>query len=400
MSAELIQFLCILAAVASGWLIGYFYRPKWRHAKKNDDNASSYYKGLNYLLSEQAGAAVMTVINELPVNIETLPTHLALGNLMRSKGEVDGAIRIHQNLLSRPSLPRDKLYQVHLELARDYISAGLLDRAERLLRDVVDESAIYRMDALEHLQNIYQSEKEWDQAIAVARLRLPQRSWLKKQTVLTATERAVECSLSHYHCEKAKPLLLASDVKAASKELQLARNYDGNNVRAYLLSADLAISQNKPQQALDLLHSVIDRQPAFASEVVPIFRKAFLGFANQAAYLDALQRAAQKTSSTAFNIECAQVMAECKGQESALQFLHEVALQRPTFGLLSEVLNKPEGERRQSGALVRQLLDQLKAERPVYRCRHCGFSGQKLHWLCPSCEQWGTIAPIRGILGD
>ena len=60
MSAELIQFLCILAAVASGWLIGYFYRPKWRHAKKNDDNASSYYKGLNYLLSEQAGAAVMT----------------------------------------------------------------------------------------------------------------------------------------------------------------------------------------------------------------------------------------------------------------------------------------------------------------------------------------------------
>lgn len=399
MSTELIQFLLILVAVASGWLLGYWYRPKKRRGSP-DDNASSYYKGLNYLLSEQAGAAVMTVINELPVNIETLPTHLALGNLMRSKGEVDGAIRIHQNLLSRPSLPKDKLYQVHLELARDYISAGLLDRAERLLRDVVDESTIYRSDALEHLQNIYQSEKEWDQAIAVARLRLPPRRWLKKPATPTAAEKAVECALSHYHCEKAQPLLNSHDIKSASKELQMARGYDSHNVRAYLLSADVAISQNKPQQALDLLQSVIERQPVFACEVLSIFRKAFAGFGNQAAYLDALLRVAEKATSTAFIVECAAVMAERDGANSASAYLYDAAMQRPTLALLSAVLDLPEGERGRSVALVRQLLDQLKVEKPAYRCRHCGFSGQKLHWLCPSCEQWGTIAPIRGIQGD
>ncbi|MBW2939686.1 lipopolysaccharide assembly protein LapB [Zhongshania aquimaris] len=399
MSAELLQFLFILFAVACGWLLGYWYRPKQK-SSSIDENASSYYKGLNYLLSEQAGAAVMTVINELPVNIETLPTHLALGNLMRSKGEVDGAIRIHQNLLSRPSLPKDKLYQVHLELARDYISAGLLDRAERLLRDVVDESTIYRMDALAHLQNIYQSEKEWDQAIAIARLRLPQRHWLKKQAAPTADERAVECALSHYYCEKAQPLLAANNIKSASKELEMARRYDSSNVRAYLLSADVAISQKKPQQALDLLHTVIERQPAYASEVLPIFRKAFSGFGDRSAYLDALQRIALQVNSAAFIIEATAIMAERDGYDKALSYLCDAAMQRPTLALLSAVIDRSEEDRGPSVVLVRQLLDQLKLERPTYRCRHCGFSGQKLHWLCPSCEQWGTIAPIRGIQGD
>ncbi|MEX1666336.1 lipopolysaccharide assembly protein LapB [Zhongshania arctica] len=398
MSGELVQLILILVAVVSAWLLGYWYRP--RKNRSSDDNASSYYKGLNYLLGEQADAAVMTVINELPVNIETLPTHLALGNLMRSKGEVDGAIRIHQNLLSRPSLPKDKLYQVHLELARDYISAGLLDRAERLLRDVVDESTVYRADALALLQNIYQSEKEWDQAIAVARLRLPQRGWLKKSVAPSAEEKAVECSLSHYHCQKAQPLLANHDTKAAAKELQLARHFDADNVRANLLLAGLAITQNNSQKALDLLQAVIERQPAFASEVLPLFREAFAGFASNSAYLDALQRISAKANSTAFIIECAVVIAEREGQESALAYLYDAAMQRPTLGLLSAVLEQPGGEGQQSLALVRQLLDLLKVERPTYRCRHCGFSGQKLHWLCPSCEQWGTIAPLRGIQGD
>jgi lipopolysaccharide biosynthesis regulator YciM len=398
MNGELVQLLLILVAVASAWLLGYWYRP--RKDRSSNSNESSYYKGLNYLLGEQADAAVMTVINELPVNIETLPTHLSLGNLMRSKGEVDGAIRIHQNLLSRPSLPKDKLYQVHLELARDYISAGLLDRAERLLRDVVDESAMYRADALALLQNIYQSEKEWDQAIAVAHLRLPQRSWLKKSVAPSAGEQAVKCSLSHYHCQKAQPLLANNDTRAAAKELQLARHFDAGNVRAYLLLAGLEITRNNSLQALNLLQSVIEHQPVFASEVLPLFREAFAGLSNKTAYLDALQRMSAKADSTAFIIECAMVIAEREGRKSAVAYLYDAAMQRPTLGLLSAVLERSGGEHQQSLALVRQLLDLLKVERPMYRCRHCGFSGQKLHWLCPSCEQWGTIAPLRGIHGD
>jgi len=398
MSNELLQFLFFVVAVSAGWLAGYCYRP--RSGKKDTDTSSSYYKGLNYLLSEQPDAAVMTVINDLPVNLETLPTHLALGNLLRSKGEVDGAIRVHQNLLSRPSLPREKLHQVHLELARDYISAGVLDRAERLLKDVVDESEVFRADALEHLQHIYQTEREWDHAIAVALRRLPPRSWLKKAPVAGPADRRVERALSHFYCEKAQLLLAEHNYKEAIAALQSARQFDRDNVRAYMLSANIALKQNKPELALDLLHTAIDRQAAFSSEMLPLFREAFARFSGRDAYLDALLGIAKNTESSAFIIEAAELMAAKDGSELTLQYLLDAARQRPTLGLLAKVLEQPAAGSGQTLELVQGVLLKLRAERPAYRCRQCGFSGQKLHWLCPSCEQWGTITPIRGTQGD
>jgi lipopolysaccharide biosynthesis regulator YciM len=398
MSNELLQFLFFVVAVSAGWLAGYCYRP--RSGKKDTETSSSYYKGLNYLLSEQPDAAVMTVINDLPVNLETLHTHLALGNLLRSKGEVDGAIRVHQNLLSRPSLPREKLHQVHLELARDYISAGVLDRAERLLKDVVDESEVFRADALEHLQHIYQTEREWDHAIAVALRRLPPRSWLKKAPVAGPADRRVERALSHFYCEKAQLLLAEHNYKEAIAALQSARQFDRDNVRAYMLSANIALKQNKPELALDLLHTAIDRQAAFSSEMLPLFREAFGRFGGRDAYLDALLGIAKNTESSAFIIEAAELMAAKDGSELTLQYLLDAARQRPTLGLLAKVLEQPAAGSGQTLELVQGVLLKLRAERPAYRCRQCGFSGQKLHWLCPSCEQWGTITPIRGTQGD
>ncbi|WP_373082890.1 lipopolysaccharide assembly protein LapB [Zhongshania sp.] len=398
MNREILQFLLFLFAVSAGWLAGYWFRP--RVESKNADASSSYYKGLNYLLSEQPDAAVMTVINDLPVNLETLPTHLALGNLMRSKGEVDGAIRVHQNLLSRPSLPRDKLHQVHLELARDYISAGVLDRAERLLKDVVEESEVFRSEALEHLQHIYQTEREWDQAIAVALRRLPPRSWLKKAPVAGPEDRRVECALSHFYCERAQQFLTEHNFKDAVAALQSARQFDRDNVRAYLLSATIALKQHKPQLALDLLHTVVDRQAVFGSEILPLFRQAFDAFASREAYLDAVLHIAKSTESSAFIIEAA-TLIEAKGDtDSTHKYLLDSTRQRPTLSLLAKLLEQPGGGGGDALELVQEVLQKLRAERPAYRCRQCGFSGRKLHWLCPSCEQWGTITPIRGIQGD
>jgi lipopolysaccharide biosynthesis regulator YciM len=398
MASEFGHFILLGAAVFVGWLMGYWY---WlRTVSKSADSSAPYYKGLNYLLSEQADAAVLTVVNELPVNVDTLPTHLALGNLLRSKGEVDGAIRIHQNLLSRPSLSREKLYQVHLELARDYISAGVFDRAERLLRDVADECQPYRAEALEHLQHIYQSEREWGQAIAVAQKRLTRKSWLKKSAPLSPSEKSVERALSHYCCEQALLELDDHNIKGASKSLQSALHHDKDNVRAYLLSANLAMSQQRPQLALELLHSLIDRQPAFVSEVLPQIREAFVEFGGADAYLDALKRIANSVESSAVAIEIADVLTRSGDAEAGLQYLLDFGANGPTLKLVFAVLERGQSDGDKGLDLTRKFIRELRAERPQYRCRQCGFSGRKLHWLCPSCEQWGTITPIRGIQGD
>ena len=49
---------------------------------------------------------------------------------------------------------------------------------------------------------------------------------------------------------------------------------------------------------------------------------------------------------------------------------------------------------------LKALVIELLAHRPAYRCSGCGFSGQSLHWQCPSCKRWETVRPIQGVEGE
>ena len=90
-------FLLLPIAAASGWYAAYYHVKHLSPDKRKDFNRE-YLLGLNYLLNEQADKAVDTFIKILEVDTETVETHLALGVLFRRRGEIDRAIRLHQNL--------------------------------------------------------------------------------------------------------------------------------------------------------------------------------------------------------------------------------------------------------------------------------------------------------------
>ena len=93
---------------------------------------ADYIKGLNFLLNEQTDQALEHFLKMVRVDDKTIETHFALGNLFRRRGEVDRAIRIHQNIIARPDLAAEQRDQALYSLAKDYLSAGLLDRAEKI----------------------------------------------------------------------------------------------------------------------------------------------------------------------------------------------------------------------------------------------------------------------------
>src|SRR5687768_18595121 len=92
----------------------------------------SYFKGLNFLLNEQSDKAIEAFIEVVKVDPQTVELHFALGSLFRRRGEVERAIRMHQNLVERPDLAAEQTLAALFELAQDYFKAGLLDRAEEL----------------------------------------------------------------------------------------------------------------------------------------------------------------------------------------------------------------------------------------------------------------------------
>ncbi|HEX6007917.1 MAG TPA: tetratricopeptide repeat protein, partial [Burkholderiales bacterium] len=126
----------------------------------------SYFKGLNFLLNEQPDKAIEAFIEVVKVDPQTIELHFALGSLFRRRGEVERAIRMHQNLVERSDLQEEQRLTALFELAQDYLKAGLLDRAEELFLKL--DNTVHAEAALKSLLEIYEQEKDWQKAIHVA----------------------------------------------------------------------------------------------------------------------------------------------------------------------------------------------------------------------------------------
>src|SRR5882672_2013919 len=147
------------------WLLGFplFFALGWLAARVDIKKLLSesralplsYFKGLNFLLNEQPDKAIEAFIEVVKVDPQTIELHFALGSLFRRRGEVERAIRMHENLLDRP------------ELAQDYLKAGLLDRAEEMFGKL--QGTQYEQQGLKFLLEIFEQEKDWKKAIDASR---------------------------------------------------------------------------------------------------------------------------------------------------------------------------------------------------------------------------------------
>ncbi|MBR9805580.1 lipopolysaccharide assembly protein LapB [bacterium] len=264
-----VLLLCLFViAIAVGFLLGY-RRGKRRQQRRSETNVNrAYYRGLNFLLNEQPDRAVDAFVESLAVDDSTLETHLALGKLMRKQGQVDRAIRIHQNLLARPTLDPRHQHQAHLELARDFLKAGLLDRAELLLNEVIGESAELRGIAQRYLLDIYQDESEWQQAITVG------TALLGTKYVKSRVDQRLEFQrmVAHFHCE----LALKADGQAAKSWLNKALAADKSCARATMQLAELSLDEGLPKQALKWLKGIPSQDASLFAESLPLMRASYL----------------------------------------------------------------------------------------------------------------------------
>ncbi|MBS0003310.1 MAG: heat-shock protein, partial [Thioalkalivibrio sp.] len=160
------QWLLLLlpVAAASGW-----YAARYAEARRppvREPPLDRYLEGVRYLLDDQTDRALQAFIEVVEIDHETFETHLILGRLFRRRGEVDRAIRIHQNLAARPSLTDAQRAQAMYEAGRDFMLAGVFDRAEGVFRELMDSPSV-GLRALEGLQNVYETQRDWPQAIAI-----------------------------------------------------------------------------------------------------------------------------------------------------------------------------------------------------------------------------------------
>lgn len=382
-------WLLLPVAALSGWFIG--RRSRTGQATGNEALRDDYFQGLNYLLNEQPDKAIEVFMRMVEVDSDTVETHLALGNLFRRRGEVERAIRIHQNLIARPSLNREQRTQALLHLGEDYLRAGLLDRAENLFLEVVDTGA-YVTQALEHLLDIYQQEKEWDAAISVGSRLEP------------LVERPVAPVIAQFHCEQADRYRREGEINQARQALKRALAVDSHCARASILQADIERGVGNYKQALKSYQRVREQDPDYLPEILVGLHECYTQLGRARGFRTYLEELPRSQRGASVILALAERIRQEEGEDSAARYLVRELRTRPSVRGLNRLIEFNLAGSGTTGTedleVLRELFHALLRDRPGYACRHCGFQARTLHWHCPSCRCWATIKPVQGVQGE
>ncbi len=378
-------FLLLPIAAASGWLLA------WRTGSSRRGEGSCagaepvFFRGLNYLLNEQPDKAIDLFLKLAEVDGETAETHLALGALFRRRGEVDRAIRIHQNLVARETLSNAQRGYALYELGRDYMLAGLFDRAESLFQELV-EQGLQERRALRSLIEIYQAEKDWRRCLETAD-QLQRRSGSPMQT-----------EIAHYHCELADECLRHGRRDDARAHLLDAQAIDPSCIRATMIQAQMEMEGGDASSALTLYRHLARRGPEYLPAMLPELLRCCkrLGRDGIAKELGDLFAA---HPSPPLMLELSHAIEREYGREPALYFLQDYLEQHADLvaaeRLIELRLARGSTEAAIGDPQLLEVIRHLVAAQPSYRCDQCGFEARALHWQCPSCKHWGSIKAVE-----
>jgi lipopolysaccharide biosynthesis regulator YciM len=367
---SLLAWSLILAALVIGILAGHFgWGKRWPRAlgKLHPD----YLTGLDYLVSEQPDRALDMFLKLMDANADTIETHFALGALYRRRGEVERAIRIHQNLLAREGLAPEHREQALLALAQDYLRAGLLDRAEELFLKVSEVPRL-RVSALSALRGVYERQHEWQQALGTYRLLARIKAAPPKRVA------------AHYLCELAALAIERGAIDAARSLLRQAREETSPFPRAAVLRAQIAEHAGDLELAERLLRAALRESPNLLQEELPHLSR-LVGAERRDALLAELAAAAQVRDIGELRQLVFAAVAAGMAQAAPLRAAVETVFAKDET--LRAVWQAGEARLERIGEEIGALL--AHAER--YRCSECGFSGRSFYWHCPACQSWETF---------
>jgi len=386
-STFLLAGLFLLLA-AAGWALGRF------DERDDEDNPPpplniDYLKGLNFLLNEQTDQALEHFLKMVRVDNKTIETHFALGNLFRRRGEVDRAIRIHQNIIARPDIAAEQRDQALFSLAKDYLKAGLLDRAEKMFRRLADGSR-YQVEAFEQLCRIYEQEREWQKAIDAS------------QQLETLSGNSLELEIAHYYCELAEQAASEKDYSSARNFVKKSQAGRPRTLRGALTRAEIARDTDDTKTALRLFHRVLDEHTYLITEALPELVELHEREGSVKDLERALESILKKNPEVKTDVAYTAIVNNIGGIDIIDECVEEYMLNERTLAEFVDLNHLQNGGEDRAAALskIRSALSKLAQTTPRYQCKECGFSSRKLLWQCPSCKDWETQRPAAQVKFD
>jgi len=346
---------------------------------------SSYFRGLNFLLKEQPDKAIESFLQVAKENPQTVELQFALGSLFRRRGEVDRAIRMHQDLVNREDLPPEQRREASFELSQDYFKAGLLEHAEQVLAGLAQHDP--SPDVHRHLLDIYIQEKDWEKAIDAA----------KKLEV--SARRNYQREIANYYCELAITDCVHGRTADAEAHLRQALDANRKCVRANLLRGEWLAREGRHEEAIAAWKAIEQQDPAYLGLAAEGMVESYRALGQQREGLTLLRGLQHRYPGLDLLNVVYQATAEAEGDEAAWRLVRDEVRRNPTLvgldRLIDAELVRAPPERRQDLQLMKNLVHSHAQALAVYLCANCGFKARQFFWQCPACGGWETFPPRR-----
>jgi lipopolysaccharide biosynthesis regulator YciM len=388
-----VQWLGVLPIVFGlGWLAA---RWEKRLEDMEDDVAQqkkqrSTFRGLNLLLNEQPDKAIDALVEVAKLDPETTELHFALGSLFRRRGETERAIRVHQHLVGRDDIAARDRAHAGYELGRDFLRAGMLDRAEASLNQVGDGR--YLIPAKVALLEMYQIEKDWRKAIIAA----SELAQLEKKDY--------QDQIAQFDCEIALEAMRRQDLVASHLALDHAFIAVPEHIRATILRGEVYILGQRPKEAIITWKLIEEKYPAFLHLVADQWILAHQELGQESVGLERLvAQLPEHGWGELLDIVYKHVL-RLQGAESAELLMSQVLLKTPTLTVLAKRFEAQyelaiAREAQSSATDLKASVDLLKKRTSSlarYTCSSCGFRAKRFYWQCPGCNHWDVYSPKRG----
>jgi len=379
--------LLILVAVYFAWKAGrrHALREAQRNAAPMVNLNADYMRGLNFMLSEQPDKALDVFLQMVDVDSETVETHFALGNLYRRRGEIERAIRIHQNLIhqnliARPNLNKADKQNALFNLAEDYLKAGLLDRAEALYTQIEKPGDFYDL-AQRRIISLYEQQKDWEKAIVIAKAQSKEKKDTRK--------------LSHYHCELADEALKKRDIHTARAYLKDSQSFTKEFLRGQILATRFATHEGKTNEAVKQMFNVMAQEPNLVSELLPDFYSLAEQQEKPEQFDKYLEMILEKHPQHLGVLVAALVRHDLVKTQGSRKIIIDYLRDGKQFSslhllLADELQTDSEKLPTERFNAILDLLKMAGHGKTAYQCSQCGYASAQHQWQCPGCKTWDT----------
>ncbi len=365
-------------------VLWYFIRQRDNRSAAVKALPADYFKGLNYLLNDEQGKALDIFVRLVENNWEIVDTHFALGKIFRKNGEIDKAIKIHQGLIARPSLPERYRSKVLLELGYDYLGAGWFDRAEGLFKEVLvhDKTST---EARHNLILIYQQEKDWHKAIDIA------------ADLFDEDAAHIGPMISQYYCELADLADAKGDVKQVETFALQALRYHTASVRASILLAELAFKRRDYKSAIKHYQQIEQQDAEFIPIVMSRIVECYHLLESPQDLLKYLNELEARQQNLLLMRMHARVIDRYEGREAGIHYLVAVLNRQPSLQVMDELLDYKTRDNNSAELMflkdMKTAVHNMQHANTEYLCKQCGFESNTLYWQCPSCHGWAVLKP-------